>query len=91
MINGSGLMVQGSGLMMTQEERWLAKYEEVRDFITANHRNPSKHRIEEHLMLNWVKANRKLLNAGALKSDRIEKFNELLGLIEENRRVNQYV
>ena len=75
---------------MTQDERWMAKYEEVKRFIEDNKRNPSKHRIEEHLMLNWVKANRKLLNAGALKSDRIEKFNELLRLIEENRRVNQW-
>ena len=75
---------------MTQDERWLIKYNEVKSFIEMNHQNPSKHRVEEHLMLNWVKANRKLLNAGALKSDRIEKFNELLGLIEENRRVNQW-
>ena len=75
---------------MTQEERWMSNWTAVMDFITANRRNPSKHRIEEHLMLNWVKANRKLLNAGALKSDRIEKFNKLLGLIEENRRVNQW-
>ena len=33
-------------------------------FIQANKRNPSKHRIEEHDMLNWVKANRKRMNAG---------------------------
>ena len=44
---------------MSQDERWLAKYEEVKGFIETNHRNPSKHRIEEHDMLNWVKANRK--------------------------------
>ena len=47
---------------MTQEERWMQNYNEVMTFIEANHRNPSKHRIEEHLMLNWVKHNRKLLN-----------------------------
>jgi hypothetical protein len=40
---------------MTQEERWLAKYNEVRDFIEENHRKPSKLRIEEHDMLNWLK------------------------------------
>ena len=40
---------------MTQEERWLAKYNEVMGFIENNHRNPSRHRIEEHDMLNWVK------------------------------------
>ena len=49
---------------MTQEERWMVRYEEVIDFIENNHRNPSKHRIEEHDMLNWLKANRKVMNKG---------------------------
>ena len=44
---------------MTQEERWMIRYKEVVSFIEANHRNPSRHRIEEHDMLNWVKTNRK--------------------------------
>lgn len=49
---------------MTQDERWLERYNEVKTFIKTYHRNPSKHRIEEQYMLNWLKANRKLLNAG---------------------------
>ena len=44
---------------MTQEERWMIRYKEVASYIEANHRNPSRHRIEEHDMLNWVKANRR--------------------------------
>ena len=56
----------------------------------GNHRNPSKHRIEEHDMLNWLKANRKMVNAGKLKEERVEMFNKLLALIEEYKRVNQY-
>ena len=75
---------------MTQEEKWLEKYKEVKEFIETNKRNPSKHRIEEHLMLNFIKHNRKLLNAGTMKVDRVEKFNDLLALIEENKRKNQY-
>ena len=75
---------------MTQDERWNLRYNEVKSFIEANHRNPSKHRIEEHLMLNFIKHNRKLLNAGALKPERIERFNELLRLIEDYKRLNQY-
>ena len=75
---------------MTQEERWFTKYYEVVDFIQNNHRNPSKHRIEEHDMLNWVKANRKALNAGKLKDNRVEAFEKLLVLMEENKRVNQW-
>ena len=59
---------------MTQKERWLIKYNEVKEFIEQNHRNPSKHRIEEHDMLNWLKANRKVLNKGALKEERVEKL-----------------
>lgn len=75
---------------MTQDDRWLVKYMEVMEFIETNHRNPSKHRIEEHDMLNWVKQQRKLVNAGTLKPDRIEQFKELLALIEENKRINQW-
>lgn len=48
---------------MTQDERWNAKYKEVVKFIQANYRNPSLHRIEEHDMLNWLKATRKKMNA----------------------------
>lgn len=75
---------------MTQYERWQARYEEVKAFIESNHRNPSKHRIEEHDMLNWVKANRKLMNAGKMKLERVEKFKELLAMMEQYRRKNQY-
>ena len=42
-------------------------------------------------MLNWVKANRKALNAGKLKEERVGKFKELLELKEKNKRKNQFV
>lgn len=77
--------------MMTQEERWIAKYNDVVEFIETNHRNPSKHRIEEHDMLNWLKANRKALNAGKIKAERVEKFRKLLEMTEQYKRKNQYV
>ena len=75
---------------MTQDERWIAKYNEVVEFIKTNRRNPSRHRIEEHDMLNWVKANRKALNAGKLKPERVEAFKRLLAMSEQYRRVNQW-
>ena len=75
---------------MTQDERWMVRYQEVKDFIEANRRNPSKHRIEEHDMLNWLKANRKALNAGKLKLERVEAFKRLLELSEQYRRKNQW-
>ena len=75
---------------MTQEERWIAKYNEVVKFIETNHRNPSRHRIEEHDMLNWCKANRKTMNSGKMKAERVEKFRKLLEMTEQYRRKNQY-
>lgn len=75
---------------MTQDEQWLKKHKEILDFMETNHRNPSKHRLEEHQMLNFVKHNRKLMNAGKLKEDREEMFKKLLELSEKYKRVNQY-
>lgn len=75
---------------MTQDEKLKAKYNEVVEFIETNHRNPSKHRIEEHDMLNWVKVNRKALNAGKMKADRVEKFRKLQEMTEQYRRKNQW-
>ena len=77
-------------MLMTQDERWITKYNEVVEFIETNHRNPSRHRIEEHDMLNWLKANRKRMNAGVLKPKRVVMFEKLLGLVERYKRKNQY-
>ena len=75
---------------MTQEERWNIRYNEVKAFIETNHRNPSRHRIEEHDMLNWVKAERKAINAGTMRPERVEAFGKLMALMEEYKRKNQY-
>ena len=75
---------------MTQEERWIIRYNEVVEFIETSHRNPSRHRIEEHDMLNWLKQQRKLHNAGKLNPSRVEAFKILIALIEKNKHINQY-
>ena len=51
---------------MTQEERWFARYNEVKTFIETNKRNPSKYSPEEKSLVNWVKQQRKLTNVGLL-------------------------
>jgi len=75
---------------MTQEERWMTRYKEVVSFIETNHRNPSKYVAEDRDMLNWLKANRKALNAGKMKLERVEKFRKLLELMEKYKRKNQW-
>lgn len=76
---------------MTQDERWMARYNEVKDFIETNHRNPSKYYPEEKLMVHFLKRGRKLMNAGELQEDRVEKFEELLVLCEQYKHINQYI
>ena len=68
----------------------MTRYNEVKEFIECEHRNPSKYVAEDRDMLNWLKANRKILNAGKMKPERIEMFKELLALTEQYRRKNQY-
>lgn len=76
---------------MTQDGRWLTKYNEVKTFIEINHRNPSKYDAEERgKYCNWIRHNRKLLKAGGMKEDRVEMFKELLDVMEVNIRVNQW-
>lgn len=76
---------------MTQEERWMLKYNDVVAFINNNHRNPSRYAPEERgKYLNWLKHTKKQYNAGELKPERAKLFKELLALVEENKRKNQY-
>ena len=45
---------------MTQDERWIVRYNEVVRFIETNKRKPSRYDEEERgKYLNWIKANRK--------------------------------
>ena len=75
---------------MTQDDRWLARYNEVKGFIETNHRNPSKYYDEEKLMVHFMKRGRKLMNAGGLAEPRLGIFKELLELSGKYRRKNQY-
>ena len=76
---------------MTQDELWLKKYQEVKAFIETHHRNPSRHNPEERFKYcNWLKHNKKLLNAGEMKEERLALFEELMDVSEHNKRINQY-
>lgn len=75
---------------MTQDEKWLKNYEEVVAFIKKNRRNPSKYVDEERGLVNWCKHQRKIINAGEMKAERVKMFEDLQALIEHYKRVNQY-
>lgn len=77
-------------LTLSQKERWEQNYKELRDFIITRKQLPSKHRKEEHDMLNWMKYNRKCIAAGKLSAERIKKFQELMDMARPFLKVNQY-
>ena len=83
-----------STIVLTQwnktTERWQQQYEQMMSFMETNHRRPSKHRLEEHDMLNWFKATRKRIAKGELSEERLKKFNDLLEVADKYRRLNQY-
>jgi len=75
---------------MKREEQWKEKYDNLWKFVSENHRGPSRHRIEEKDMLNWLKYNRKLLNRDTLAPEKKEAILKLKALISSFNRVNQY-
>lgn len=76
---------------MTQDEKWIARYNDVVKFIETNKRNPSKYDAAERgEYYTWLKHNRKQMNAGTLKPERVDKFRELLILCEKYKHKNQY-
>lgn len=76
---------------MTIDEKWRAHYDEVVEFIETHHRNPSRYDPEERgRYVNWIKHNRKRLNAGEMKETRATEFRQLLSLMEQHKRKNQY-
>ena len=66
-------------------------YDEVMSFITENGRNLSKYNLEERRLYTWLKHQRKVMNAGEMKKERITPFKKLLEEGEKYRRVNQYM
>lgn len=70
---------------MTQDERWQSRYDEVKAFIEANHRNPSKYAPEEKLMVHFLKRCKKLMNAEELKEPILGMFKDLLVLNEKKK------
>lgn len=75
---------------MTQDEKWLERYREAMRFVETNRRKPSRYIPEERNLRSWWKNKKKRMNATELKPERVELFNKLLALAEENKHVNQW-
>ena len=87
--NDRFLAICNDGLM-TQDEKWMKNYHAVMEYVETNKRNPSKYDITVRCLYTWIKHQRKLLNAGGMKEERVKMFEKLQDLAEEYRHVNQY-
>lgn len=74
----------------TQDNLWKMKFDAYIQYMHEHKARPSKHRIEDHALLNWYKHNKRLYNRGQMLVEREERFRELLTLANKVRRINQH-
>ncbi len=76
--------------MAKRVDLWDLRYNEIWQFVETNHRCPSRHRINEHQLLNWMKYNRKIMNKDQMEKSKQDKFVKLLDFMHQFHNVNQY-
>lgn len=71
------------------DDLWNAKWRAYMEYMEKNHACPSKYKTGDMVLFDWYKHSRKLLRHGLMKSDRIEKFRQLLDETAILRHANQ--
>ena len=59
------------------DSKWQLKYLSVKNFVGMYKRFPSRHHVDEHVLLNWLKYNRRQLRDGALDELKKKLFEDL--------------
>ena len=59
------------------DPKWQLKYQSVKNFVGMYKRFPSRHHVDEHVLLNWLKYNRRQLRDGALDELKKKLFEDL--------------
>lgn len=77
-------------MTISQKERWEQNFAAVKQFIEKKKCLPSKHRVEDHRLLNWIKYNRKLIAQDRLLPERRKKFEQLMTAAASYHKINQY-
>ena len=77
-------------MSVSQDKRWEQNFAALKQFIEKNKCLPSKHRIEDHRLLNWLKYNRKLVARDKLSPERQARFEQLLAASVGFHKLNQY-
>lgn len=59
------------------ETKWLAKYQQLKDYVEQHHQLPDKKKVENRGLLNWWKYNKKLANLDKLSEEKLRMLQEL--------------
>lgn len=73
-----------------RDMKWKQHCEEVKRYVSTRNRRPSKYKVDDHRMVNWIKFNRKLYNQGRMSEERRRIFEQLLSLLDKVKHVNQH-
>ena len=59
------------------ETKWLAKYQQLKDYVEQYHQLPDKKKVENRGLLNWWKYNKKLAKLDKLSEEKLQMLQEL--------------
>lgn len=59
------------------ETKWLAKYQQLKEYVEQHHQLPDKKKVENRGLLNWWKYNKKLAKHGKLSEEKLRMLQDL--------------
>lgn len=59
------------------ETKWLAKYQQRKEYVEQHHQLPDKKKVENRGLLNWWKYNKKLAKLDKLSEEKLRMLQEL--------------
>ena len=68
--------------MAKNDEKWLANYEALKEYIDEHHHLPDKHKVENRGLLNFSKYTRKKIKEGTLDEEKARELESVLNMCD---------
>ena len=68
--------------MAKNDEKWLANYEALKEYIDEHHHLPDKHKVENRGLLNFSKYTRKKIKEGTLDEEKARELDSVLNMCD---------
>lgn len=72
--------------LSTSSQNWMRHYNELVEFVKVHGRYPSRHHIEEHRLLNWLKYQRKVMKGEGADERKKQLIMDVEQLRNEEKR-----